>query len=536
MPKSYGKRLLNQYAAKFMGRASMKAVETLRRRTIRLSNSRNTMPALVKDIDWHGTARRKALNERMLVLLDTLGMPRPVEEGTKPVVENVLHAIEKLRPDTAWVMLAIVSGEIPRSETVLAAVRNAETDGPVAALRRAIWSGPLPRVLDSGPFPPVRVIEDAYLVDVHTTAEANYATGIQRVTRESARRWLERHQVTLIGWNSAFRSLRALTPPEVRRACWGGPPVTRYENGPVLVPIRCTYLLPEVATEPDRTDSLRSLAEHSSNRLAVIGHDMVPITVPETCDPGMPAAFARTIAAVRYASCVATVSEASTNEYRCWARMLPSIGLPGPRIDTCLLPTEVVKTSGSDMAAAAERLLVGGLPMVLVVGSHEPRKNHLAVLHAAELLWRDGLRFSLTFIGGNAWNSDAFRATVESLQASGRPVETISSASDALLWSGYRLARFTVFPSFSEGFGLPVVESIMSGTPVITSNFGAMRDNGLPGGALLVDPRNDHALADTMRELLTDDGLLTRLREEAAGRTSRTWDEYAAESWEILTR
>ncbi len=46
---------------------------------------------------------------------------------------------------------------------------------------------------------------------------------------------------------------------------------------------------------------------------------------------------------------------------------------------------------------------IGSLPIVLAVGSHEPRKNHLAVLHAAELLWREGLLFTLTFVGGHSW-------------------------------------------------------------------------------------------------------------------------------------
>ena len=52
------------------------------------------------------------------------------------------------------------------------------------------------------------------------------------------------------------------------------------------------------------------------------------------------------------------------------------------------------------------------------MGSHEPRKNHLAVLHAAEVLWREGLPFSLVFVGGNSWNSGDFEAQVE--QPAGR--------------------------------------------------------------------------------------------------------------------
>ena len=71
------------------------------------------------------------------------------------------------------------------------------------------------------------------------------------------------------------------------------------------------------------------------------------------------------------------------------------------------------------------------------------------------------------------------------------------------------MARFTVFPSLNEGFGLPLAESLACGTPAVTSDFGSMReivDGG--GGALLVDPRDDHSVADGMRSLLTDDGLL----------------------------
>ena len=93
-------------------------------------------------------------------------------------------------------------------------------------------------------------------------------------------------------------------------------------------------------------------------------------------------------------------------------------------------------------------------------------------------------------------------------------MESISAASDDLLWGGYRVARFTVFPSLNEGFGLPLAESLACGTPAVTSNYGSMREIvELGGGALLVDPRDDHSVADGMRALLTDDSLLEELRD-----------------------
>ena len=72
-------------------------------------------------------------------------------------------------------------------------------------------------------------------------------------------------------------------------------------------------------------------------------------------------------------------------------------------------------------------------------------------------------------------------------------------------------------------------ESLAAGTPVITSRFGSMAELAEGGGALTVDPRDDHDLRDAMRALLTDDALHLRLREEAAARPPRTWDTYAAE-------
>jgi glycosyltransferase involved in cell wall biosynthesis len=79
-----------------------------------------------------------------------------------------------------------------------------------------------------------------------------------------------------------------------------------------------------------------------------------------------------------------------------------------------------------------------------------------------------------------------------------------------------------------------VVESIACGTPVITSDFGSMREITADGGALLVDPRDDHALAAAMHTLLTDDAELERLAKQARGRPVRTWDDYADQVWQIL--
>ena len=170
---------------------------------------------------------------------------------------------------------------------------------------------------------------------------------------------------------------------------------------------------------------------------------------------------------------------------------------------------------------------------MLVVGSHEPRKNHLAVLHAAELLWREGLEFTLTFIGGSGWGEE-FPRRVAGLQGVGRPIQVRLAVSDEVLSRAYESAAFTVFPSLHEGFGLPVAESLSYGTPVITTGYGSTAEIGGAGGCVLVDPRDDAALTDAMRRLLGEPEVLRGLRAQIAQRPVRGWSEYADELWEFL--
>jgi glycosyltransferase involved in cell wall biosynthesis len=106
---------------------------------------------------------------------------------------------------------------------------------------------------------------------------------------------------------------------------------------------------------------------------------------------------------------------------------------------------------------------------------------------------------------------------------------------EAELWAAYRLARFTVFPSLLEGYGLPIRESLASGTPVITSSYGSMAEVGSRGGCLLVDPRNVDELERAMRRLLDDNDALAKLRDEALALDTATWERYADDVWSFLT-
>lgn len=434
-----------------------------------------------------------------------------------------------------WLTLAVLTGLLPDEATVVETARAGEFEGtaPLAARVLALST-------DASMTWSVRVENEDALVDVAHTVSTPLMTGIQRVARETARRWLAAGGVTPVSWTPGFGAVRELTTPEHELLVSGRAAADELAPGPddrlsVVVPWGTRYLVPELGAEPGRTARLLALARFSRNRTGCIGFDLVPITTAETTQLGFAAVFARNLAAVRYFDRVAAISGAARTEYEGWRTMLSGLGVPGPEVAAIPLPVDAASPREEDLAEARTRFVVADLPLVLVVGSHEPRKNHVTVLHAAELLWREGLEFSLSFVGGNSWGSDTFRALLADLRRAGRPVDSVSRLSDEVLWAAYRLARFSVFPSLHEGFGLPVAESLAAGTPAVTSGFGSMLELAQDGGALTVDPHDPHDLADAMRALLTDDNLLARLEDEARARPQRTWDHYAGEAWEFLT-
>jgi len=430
-----------------------------------------------------------------------------------------------------WLALAVLTGRLPDRTTVVELARASEFDEG-----RSLWRAVAELTTDESASWKLRVATDEVLIDVAHTTSTVLTTGIQRVARETTRRWLRHHDCTPVSWSRDFQSLRELTVLERTRivSAKAEEDVKERPEATVVVPWHATYLLPELAAEPARSSRLLALAEFTPNRTGVIGFDCVPITSAETTQLGFAGVFAGNLAAVRHFNVIATISRAAGTEYSGWRSMLSAIGMTGPRIEPVQLPVEVAEPTPADVEAARARFLVGRLPLVLVVGSHEPRKNHLAVLHAAELLWREGLQFSLSFVGGNSWGSEAFSRRLADLQRGGRPVDSESRLSDGRLWASYRLARCTVFPSLNEGFGLPVAESLAAGTPAITSNFGSMLEIAAEGGALMVDPHDDHAIAAAMRTLLVDEVVHRRLSAEALDRPLRTWDDYAREVWNLL--
>jgi glycosyltransferase involved in cell wall biosynthesis len=458
-------------------------------------------------------ARSRA--ERVGLIAQTLELDR----GARTDAE-LAAALTTPDASAAYLVLSVLRGRIPEPDEVVNAVRTWRTDGAAALLALA------GRARDTHG---VRV-SSALVVDVHDTSRQPFTTGIQRVVRSTLASWPVPDELDLVAWTPDFAAPRTLSASERNLALGDvsavASPPARSE---VVVPFRGAVAVLEIATDRRRATRLRTIAEFSGSRSLAVGHDCIPITSAETTGAGMPGAFSRYLAALAEFDVVATTSTSSDAEYSGWRAMLSGSGVVGPEVVEVGLPSAASDVTGADADRVREEFGLGDLPVVLAVGSHEPRKNHLALLHAAEVVWRAGGRFTLVMVGGNSWNAAGFRRVVEERRADGRPLVTVAGASDATIDALYRLARFTVFPSLNEGFGLPIVESIARGTPVITSDYGSMRELAEGYGGLLVDGRDDAALATAIAGLLSDDAQLTRLRDQTRLLPDRDWPQYAAD-------
>ena len=166
---------------------------------------------------------------------------------------------------------------------------------------------------------------------------------------------------------------------------------------------------------------------------------------------------------------------------------------------------------------------------VLSVGSREPGKNRGRLLRALALLRDQGLECELAVVGKQAWRYEDEAALVERLGLHGH-VRFLGYVPDDDLPALYSAAAVFAYPSLYEGFGLPVLEAMACGTPVVTSNVSATAEVA-GDAALLVGPRDTTALAEALGRLLSDEALRALLRVRGLKRAGQfSWERVARET------
>ena len=262
-------------------------------------------------------------------------------------------------------------------------------------------------------------------------------------------------------------------------------------------------------------------------------HDIMWLTNPQWCK----ARFSRPIErrfyrhginrALRRSAAITTVSEASKRELLRWNPALAG------RVHAALLGASDVYRPVSN---TAEQLAGLGLPagkrFVLTVGQYVPYKNHEGALRVFAEACGSREDVHLVFVQRLSRNAEDLRALAAALGIAER-VHFLEAVDDASLVALYGAAACLLHPSYCEGFGLPLLEAMACGCPVVASDHSAMPE--VLGGAGLLAPVHDTAaMASALRRALDEPGLAETLGKAGIARAETfSWKRFAVQNLEV---
>ena len=322
-------------------------------------------------------------------------------------------------------------------------------------------------------------------IDVTVLMLATFVTGIQRVTREIIIRLIkdELNEVILLHYNAkenVYHKIdnhkfceffedgkgaknRMITRQKVELIEIAEGTIFFELDAVWMCRVKRSYLLP--------------ILKQQGARIIVHIYDIIPITHPQYClERGVYNFMDYLGAHLQYADKIIVNAQATVDELKKLAS----------RLD-CKLPKCTVVPLGADYGCreivADEYInhelveIVKDRPYILMVGTIEPRKNHKLLLEAYD----KGLKeqgYNIIMAGYMGWNMETFRECLENHSDYGKRIHHLEGLNDKAITYLYQHAKFLVFCSYTEGFGLPIVESIMRGTPVIAADVPVLREVG----------------------------------------------------------
>jgi len=261
-------------------------------------------------------------------------------------------------------------------------------------------------------------------------------------------------------------------------------------------------------------------------------HDCIHLRFPQYLPNTAAHWYARVFmsGAARKAARVITVSEASKRD------IIQFLHTPADKVEVVYngFDERLTSPSAEDEARVRDRFQLDA-PFVLYVGTIKPHKNVDRLIEAFARLRQRGMdNVKLLIIGDDISKYSNLRRLVHRHQLH-QHVRFLGFVSTDTLAALYQLARVFVFPSLYEGFGLPPLEAMANGTPVITSNVSSLPEV-VADAALLIDPMDAGSIADAMHRVLTEPDLRADLVRRGRERVKAfSWQRSAARTHDIYS-
>jgi glycosyltransferase involved in cell wall biosynthesis len=266
-------------------------------------------------------------------------------------------------------------------------------------------------------------------------------------------------------------------------------------------------------------------------RFVVTIHDCIHLRFPQYLPSRAALTYARMMMgfSARRSQRVLTVSQASKDD------ILHYLRIPASKVEVIYnaLDTRLAGEPTADEVAHVRERFQLTAPFILYTGNIKPHKNVDRLIEAFSLLRGQGFADTkLLIIGDEISKYPNLRRLVHRHQLH-QHVRFLGFVPDATLAVLYRLAAVFVFPSLYEGFGLPPLEAMAAGAPVITSNTSSLPEV-VGDAAILIDPMDPGAIADAMARVLTDPTLRADLVRRGRERVHAfSWERSVARIREV---
>ena len=353
---------------------------------------------------------------------------------------------------------------------------------------------------------------------VHDTARLPFETGIQRVVRHLSQGLTDGGtEVVPVGWDWRTRTVTVLRAGKPSN---GG----KIEDFGDKADAGLWLLIPEISLDLAVHDiDPVQIGKAYGFKTAAWVHDLIPLKFSQCYDDPTLAHFRRYYAMFAAADVVFASTNYVANDLR------EHLRLAGARIPEIIVIPFAAQFAHRPRQVEKAFVRSPGDPLkFLAVSTWEPRKNYPRLLKAirkAKLTL--GLSIELTLVGQRGHFPD-YDAEVKSLLADMPNVVCRGSISDDELVALYGNCHASVYPSYEEGFGLPIVESLWLATPCLCHGGSSMAEIAPGGGVLTVNMTDEDAIVLTLRSLGNGTEVLARLSAEIVERVLVSWDDYAS--------
>ena len=242
------------------------------------------------------------------------------------------------------------------------------------------------------------------------------------------------------------------------------------QSAPLLIPVNSTILLPESILDDSTIVRLVALKK-SDNFTVTFIHDLFPLSHPQLVSEYSKSHASAISNIVRASNLISCQTEAVASSVKfLWDSLRglePKSESPSIKVHRrpILITPEVLNPLSKQKNKFLRKLDLDlqSTPLVLSVGTVEPRKNYESLLASAELLWSQNQNFKLIIVGKLGWNTGNFNYIRKILQSNKRDFQLLQNVDDATLNFLYSKAKIFVFPSVAEGVGLPPGEALSYG-------------------------------------------------------------------------